>query len=67
MSSTHYWPFAREFSISNATVTAPQFWMADLEPLTLSNIIEWVYTAFFCSDSAQVLRNISEEVLFVTL
>ena len=31
---------------------------------TLSNTIEWVYTAFFCSNSAQQLRNISEEVLF---
>ena len=30
----------------------------------LSNAIEWVYTAFFCSSSAQLLRNISEEVLF---
>ena len=40
------------------------FWMADLHPQMLSNTIEWVYTAFFCSDSAQHLRNKSEEILF---
>ena len=38
--------------------------MADLEPQTLSNAIEWVYIAFCCSNSGQQLRNISEEVLF---
>ena len=45
-------------------------WMADLDPQTLSNAIEWVYTAFFCSTSSQQLRNTSEEVLlgcFVTM
>ena len=64
MDATHYWPFAREYSIWNAAVTALQFWMADLEPYTLSNAIEQVYTAFFCSNSAQQLRKISEKVLF---
>ena len=48
MDATHHWPFAREYSIWNATVTALQFWMADLEPQT----------------SVMQLRNISEEVLF---
>ena len=64
MDATHYWPFAREYSIWNAAVAALQFWMAGLEPQTLSDAIEWVYTAFFCSTSAQQLRSISEEVLF---
>ena len=40
-----------------------QFWMADLNPQILSNATEWVYTAFFCSNSVQQLRTISE-VLF---
>ena len=69
MDGTHYWPFAREYSIWNSTVTALQFWMADHEPHILSNAIERVYTAFFCHSSAQHLRNISEEILcshFVT-
>ena len=30
----------------------------------LSNATEQVYTAFFCSNSAQQLRNISEDILF---
>ena len=38
--------------------------MEDLIPQTLSNVTEWVYAAFFCSNSAQQLRTISEEVLF---
>ena len=38
--------------------------MADLETHILSNAVERVYTAFFFHDSAQQLRNMSEEVLF---
>ena len=64
MDAIHHWPFAREYSIWNAIVTALQLWMADLEPQMLSNAIEKVYTAFFCSNSAQQLWNIEEEVLF---
>ena len=48
MDATQYWPFAREYPIWNAAVTALQFWIADLEPQNLSNAIEQVYTAFFC-------------------
>ena len=57
MDATHYWPFAREYSIWNAADVALQFWMADLEPQNLSNAIKWVYTAFFCSMSSQQLRH----------
>ena len=64
MDVTHYWPFAREYSIWNSAVTALQFWMEDLKPHILSDAIERVYIAFFCSNSAQQLRNISEEILF---
>ena len=64
MDATHYWPFAREYSIWNAAVTALKFWMADLNLQTLSNVTEWVYTAFFWSNSAKHLNNISEEILF---
>ena len=53
MYTTHYWSFATEYSIWNAAVTVLQFWMADLEPQTLSNAIEQVYTALFCSNSGQ--------------
>ena len=64
MDATHYWPFAREYSIWNIPYAALQFWMADLDPQTLSNAIEWVYTTFFCSNSTHHLRIIPEEILF---
>ena len=64
MDAIHSWPSAREYSIWNAAVAALQFWMADLNPQSLSNTIEWVYTAFSCSTSSQQLRSTSEEVLF---
>ena len=64
MDATHYWPLARKYSIWNAAVAALQSWPADLEPQTLCNAIKWVSTTFFCSNSAQQLRCISEEVLF---
>ena len=64
MDTTDYWPFAREYYIWIAAVAALQFWMADLNPSMFSNAIEWIYTAFFCSDSAQHLIYISEEILF---
>ena len=64
MDTTDYWPFVREYPIWNAAVATLQFWMADLNPPTLSNTIEWVHTIFFCSDSTQHLRNISEDILF---
>ena len=64
MEAINYWPFVREYSIWNAAVTVLLLWMADLNPPTLSNAIERVYTTFFCSDSAQHLRYISEEILF---
>ena len=47
-----------------AALAALQFWTADLDPQTLSNTIERVYTAFFYSDSAQHLQHVEEEVLF---
>ena len=44
--------YHRLHTIWNAAFAAFQFWMADLDPQILSNAIEWVYTAFFCSNSA---------------
>ena len=64
MDALHYWQFAGEYLIWSATAAALQFWMADLKPEILSNAIERAYTTFFCCDSAQHLRNISEEILF---
>ena len=62
MVATHFWLFAREYSIWNTAFTALQFWTADLEPQTLRIATEWVYTAFFCSISAQQLISVTEDV-----
>ena len=64
MDATHHWLFAKEYSIWNATATALQFLTEDLKPHIVSDAIEQVYTAFFCSNSAQQLWNLSEEILF---
>ena len=64
MNATDYWLFGREYSIWNATVTALQFWTADLEPNVLSSTTEQVYTAFFYTTSLYLLHQQSEEVLF---
>ena len=64
MDAVHYWPFAGEFSIWNATFTALQFCTANLKPHILSNTTEKVYTAFFYSTSAQQLWYLPEEILF---
>ena len=64
MDASQYWPFAHEYSIWNAAVTALQFWTADLIPHILSNAIDRVYASFFYSDHTQQIQNISEEILF---
>ena len=50
MDTLQYWPFAHEYSIWNAAVTALQFWTVDFKPHILSNAIDQVYAAFFYSD-----------------
>ena len=64
MDALQYWPFVHEYSIWNATVSALQFWIADLEPHILSNAIHQVYTAFFYSDYTQQIQNVPEDTVF---
>ena len=64
MDTAQYWPFAREYTIWNAAVSALQFWMEDLKPNILSVATERVYMAFFCIESSQQLCTSSEEILF---
>ena len=64
MDAIQYWPFAREYTVLNATVSALQFWMEDHKPHRLSVAIERVYMAFFCSESSQQLCTSPDEVLF---
>ena len=64
MDTLQYWPFAWKYSMWNATVSVLQLWMIEPKPHVLSHTIDWVYTAFFCSDHAQQIQNLPEEILF---
>ena len=64
MDPVNYWLMAREYFVWNATITALQFWTADLEAHVLSSAIEQVYNAFFYSTSTYMLCQQSDEVLF---
>ena len=64
MDVSQYWPFACEYSIWIATVTALQFLMTDLKVHILDNGIDWVYTAFFYGDYTQQMWSLPEETLF---
>ena len=41
-----------------------QFWMADLNPVTLGSATEEVYSAFFYSSSSHILCQQSDKILF---
>ena len=64
LDTSQYWPFACEYSIWNAAVTALQFWMADLKPHILSNTTDQVCAAFFYGDLTQQMQNLPEETFF---
>ena len=64
MDTTDYWPMAREYYIWNAAIALLQFWMADLDTVTLDSATEEVYSAFFYSSSSHTLHQQSDEILF---
>ena len=64
MDATDYWLMVREYSIWNAAITSLQFWMADLDSVTLGRATEQVYTTFFYSSSSHTLCQQSDEMLF---
>ena len=64
MDATYYRLMAREYSIWNATIALLQFWTADLDPVTLGNTTEEVYSAFFYTSSSHTLHQQSDEILF---
>ena len=55
ISSTDYWPMAREYSIWNAAIASLQFCTEDLDPVTLGRATECVYTTFFYSPMSHTL------------
>ena len=64
MDTAHYWPMVREYSMWNAAIALLQFWMADLNPVTLGSATEEVYSAFFYSTSSHTLCQQSDKILF---
>ena len=55
MDTADYWWMAREYSIWNAAIDFLQFWMEDLDPVTLGRATEYVYTTFFYSSTSHTL------------
>ena len=55
---------ARKYSIWNATIASLQFWIEDLDPVTLGRATECVYTTFFYSSTSHTLHQQSNETLF---
>ena len=53
-----------EYSIWNAAIASLQFWMEDLDPVTLGRATEHVYTTFFYLPASQTLHQQSNEILF---
>ena len=64
MDAADYWLMAREYSIWSTTIASLQFWIADLDPVTLGRVAEHVYTTFFYSPSSHTLHQQSDEILF---
>ena len=64
METTDYWPMACEYSIWNAAIASLQFWMEDLNPVTLGIATECIYTTFFWTSTSHTLHQQSEETLF---
>ena len=64
MDAADYWLMVREYSIWNAAIALLQFWMADLNPVTLGSTTEEVYSAFFYSSSSHTHHQQSDEILF---
>ena len=64
MGASQYWHFACKYSIWHATVTALQFWMADLNQHVLRNAIDQVCKALFLGDYKQQIWSLPEETLF---
>ena len=54
----------REYSIWNAAIASLQFWMEDLDPVTLGRATEHVYTTFFYSSTSYALCHQPDETLF---
>ena len=64
METAEYWLMAQEYAIWNTAITSLQFWIEDLDLITLCIASECVYTTFFWSPTSHTLHQLSEDVLF---
>ena len=64
METVDYWLMVREYSIWNAAIASLQFWMEDLDPVTLGIATECIYTTFFWTSTSHTLHQQSKETLF---
>ena len=64
METAEYWLMACKYGIWNATITSLQFWVEDLDPITLGIASEHVYTTFFWTPTSHTVCQLSEDVLF---
>ena len=64
METAKYWPMAWEYDIWNATIASLQFWVEDLNLITLGITSEHIYTTFFWTPMSHTLQQLPEDVLF---
>ena len=64
METAEYWPMAHEYAIWNAAIASLQFWVEDLDPITLGIASEHIYTTFFWTSTSHTLLQLSEDVLY---
>ena len=64
METAEYLLMAQEYTIWNTPIVSLQFWVEDLDPITLGIASECVYTTFFWTPTSHTLRQLSEDVLF---
>ena len=64
METAEYWQMACKYGIWNATIASLQFWVEDLDPITLGIASEHVYTTFFWTPTSHTLWQLPEDVLF---
>ena len=55
---------ACEYTIWNTAIALLQFWVEDLDPITLGIASEHIYTTFFWTLASHTLHQLSEDVLF---
>ena len=64
METAEYWLMAHEYGNWNAAIASLQFWVDDLDLITLGIASERVYTTFFWTPTSHTIHQLSKDVLF---